>query len=59
MVTLLQLVLVRFLILLYELPVSLQSVSTLLQEFLETQPQLVLVLGRDFSVKQISDENKK
>ena len=57
MVTLLQLILIRFLIFLDELPVPLQGIATLLEEFFEAQPQLVLVFGGNFSIKQVSDGN--
>ena len=53
MEALLQLVLVRLLVLLDKLPVSLQRVARLLEQLLETKPQLVFVLRGNFPVKQV------
>ena len=57
METLLQLVLIRLLILLDELTISLESVSTLLQQLFETQPEFVLVFGGNLAFKQVSEED--
>ena len=56
MEALLQLVLVRLLVLLDKLSVSLQRVARLLEQLLETKPQLVFVLRGNFPVKQVPAE---
>ena len=52
-VTLLQLVLVSLLVLLNELAVPLQGITTFLKQLFETQPELILMLRGNLPIKQI------